>query len=54
MHQEPDNIDLDKASGLIFGLAIGDAIGYPTEFMSLNQIKAKFGPNGMQDLTMVS
>jgi len=49
MHPDSDNTDLDKARGLIFGLSIGDALGYPTEFMSLNQIKAKFGPEGIQD-----
>ena len=50
MHQEPDNTDLEKARGLIFGLAIGDALGYPTEFMTLDRIKAEFGPDGIQDL----
>ena len=54
MRTNSDNTELNKARGLIFGLAIGDALGYPTEFMSLNQIKDKFGPNGIQDLTMVS
>jgi len=35
------NTDLNKARGLIFGLAIGDALGYPTEFMTLDRIKAE-------------
>ena len=30
--------DVDKAMGMIFGLAIGDALGRPTEFMSLKNI----------------
>ena len=51
MRSDSDNTDLNKARGLIFGLAIGDALGYPTEFMSLNQIKAEFGPDGMKDLS---
>jgi ADP-ribosylglycohydrolase len=32
-------MDNDKAKGL-FGLAIGDALGYPTELMTLGRIKA--------------
>ena len=42
--------ELSKAKGMIFGLAIGDALGYPTEFMPLSAIKSKYGPNGIQDL----
>jgi len=30
--------------------AIGDALGYPVEFMSLNQIKHKYGQSGLTDL----
>ena len=45
------NTDLNKARGLIFGLAIGDALGYPTEFMSSAQIKIEFGPEGIQDFS---
>jgi len=41
---------IDKAKGIIFGLAIGDALGKPTEFMSLTEIKRKYGPKGIQDL----
>lgn len=43
-------MDSDKAKGLIFGLAIGDALGYPTEFMTLDWIKADFDPDGIRDL----
>jgi len=42
-------MDSDKAKGLIFGLAIGDALGYPTEFMTLSRIKTDFGPDGITD-----
>ena len=42
--------DLKKAKGVIFGLAIGDALGARTEFMKLNQIKAKYGKDGIKDL----
>ncbi len=36
--------------GCIFGLAIGDALGMPTEFLSLGEIRARFGPEGVTDL----
>jgi ADP-ribosylglycohydrolase len=42
--------DLDKAKGVIFGLAIGDALGWPTEFMTMPKIKAKYGPVGITEL----
>lgn len=42
--------DLDKAKGVIYGLAIGDALGRPTEFMSADAIKINYGPEGVQDL----
>ena len=45
MQKSEDN----KAKGVIFGLAIGDAFGYPTEFMSLTAIKSKYGAAGIQD-----
>ncbi len=40
----------DKAKGIIYGLAIGDALGKPTEFMTLSAIKAEYGEKGIQDL----
>lgn len=41
----------DRFEGAIFGLAIGDALGRPTEFYnSLEAIRAKFGPDGVTDL----
>ena len=43
-------MEIKKSKGLIFGLAIGDALGYPTEFMSLSQIKKRFGESGIADL----
>ena len=42
--------DLDKTKGVIFGLAIGDALGWPTEFMTVPKIKAKYGPDGITKL----
>ena len=43
-------MELDKARGMIYGLAIGDALGRVTEFMSLSAIKTKYGEKGIQDL----
>lgn len=34
----------DKSKAVIFGFAIGDALGYPIEFMSLSQIKDRYIP----------
>jgi len=39
----------DKIHGCILGLAIGDALGYPTEFISLSKIHEQYGPNGVTD-----
>lgn len=35
-----------RASGCLFGLAFGDALGAPTEFLSVDAILARFPPNG--------
>ncbi|WP_433337006.1 ADP-ribosylglycohydrolase family protein [Spirillospora sp. CA-294931] len=34
---------MDRASGSIFGLAYGDALGAPTEFLDMEQIRQRFG-----------
>lgn len=39
----------DAFRGAIFGLAIGDALGYPAEFRSREQILHEIGPNGITD-----
>lgn len=39
-----------RASGSLFGLAFGDALGADTEFMSVEQISAKYGPEGPGEL----
>ena len=36
---------------MLYGLAIGDALGRPTEFMSLHRIKSTYGEDGIIDLT---
>lgn len=37
-------------SGSLFGLAYGDALGKPTEFLKLADINRRFGPGGPSDL----
>jgi ADP-ribosylglycohydrolase len=41
---------IDKAEGVIFGLAVGDALGWPTEFIKLPEIKKRYGQNGISEL----
>jgi ADP-ribosylglycohydrolase len=43
-------VGMDKAKGVIFGLAIGDALGWPTEFLQMPQITDRYGPEGITDL----
>lgn len=42
-------MSLDKASAILFGLALGDALGAPVEFLPLPQIKARYGADGIQE-----
>ncbi|HET9999444.1 MAG TPA: ADP-ribosylglycohydrolase family protein [Ktedonobacteraceae bacterium] len=35
-----------RASGCLFGLAFGDALGAPTEFLNVDEILARFPPDG--------
>ena len=39
----------DKYEGCMVGLAVGDALGFPTEFMRLSGIRAKWGREGVTD-----
>ncbi|MFJ6195561.1 ADP-ribosylglycohydrolase family protein [Micromonospora sp. NPDC092111] len=41
---------LRRASGSLFGLAYGDALGKPTEFLSVAEIHQRFGPTGPREL----
>ena len=41
---------LDKFRACLLGGAIGDALGYPIEFMGLKEIKSKYGSSGVIDL----
>lgn len=40
----------ERAAGSLFGLAYGDALGGPTEFLSVDEIVARYGPDGPRDL----
>lgn len=40
-----------RASGSLFGLAFGDALGKPTEFQEYESIVAEYGPAGPRELT---
>jgi ADP-ribosylglycohydrolase len=52
-------IDLDRAArerfrsrvrGCLLGGAVGDALGAPVEFLSLDGIRARYGPDGLTDI----
>ena len=43
----PYAYDLDKVKGCIVGGAVGDALGYPVEFLDYSSILSKFGPKGI-------
>ena len=38
--------DLDRYRGCLLGGAVGDALGYPVELLSLSDIRARYGPAG--------
>lgn len=40
---------LSQFQGCFFGIAIGDALGATVEFMSLPEIREKFGKDGFTD-----
>lgn len=39
--------DSDAAHAVLFGLALGDALGWPIEFLELSQIRAKYRRAGV-------
>jgi ADP-ribosylglycohydrolase len=41
---------MSKVRGSLFGLAFGDALGAPTEFLPYNEIIRRYGPAGPRDL----
>ncbi|MEU5720645.1 ADP-ribosylglycohydrolase family protein [Micromonospora sp. NPDC047738] len=40
-----------RSSGSLFGLAYGDALGRPTEFLTVAEIVRRYGPAGPRELT---
>ncbi|GGJ26144.1 ADP-ribosylglycohydrolase family protein [Deinococcus roseus] len=42
---------MGNARGVLYGLAFGDAYGYPTEFLKIPEILRNHPPDGPQDLT---
>ncbi len=40
-----------RASGSLFGLAYGDALGKPTEFLTVAEIERRYGPAGPRELS---
>ena len=42
-HDRADR-ETDRARGALYGLAIGDALGMPTQLLSRPQITARWGP----------
>lgn len=44
----------DKYSGCLLGGAVGDALGWPVEFLSLAEIRKKFGPEGIHDFAQTT
>ena len=38
-----------RIRGCLLGGAVGDALGAPVEFMSLKEIRDRFGPDGIRD-----
>ncbi len=40
---------INRFRGCIYGLAIGDALGFPNEFLRLLQIREKYGESGLED-----
>lgn len=41
---------MDQILGMLFGIALGDALGWPAEPLTLEQIRARFGPQGIVEL----
>ncbi len=43
-------MSFEDVSAILLGAAVGDALGWPVEFKSLAEIKAEYGPDGIQEL----
>lgn len=47
----PLHKDLDRFRGCLIGGAVGDALGYPVEFLPESELFARFGPAGITSYT---
>ncbi len=43
------NIAAQQVEAILFGLALGDSLGYPVEFLKLPAIRQKYGSAGIQE-----
>lgn len=50
--KEKNQILLDLVSGCVFGGAIGDALGYPVEFMKYKNIINEYGDDGITEFDL--
>lgn len=41
---------MEQVLGMVYGLALGDALGAPVEFWELKGIRERYGPDGIQEL----
>jgi len=41
---------MEQVLGMMYGLALGDALGAPVEFWEMKGIRERYGPNGIQEL----
>jgi ADP-ribosylglycohydrolase len=39
----------DKAQAIVYGLALGDALGWPIEFLNMQKVNIIYGPEGIQE-----
>jgi len=44
----------DRFVGCLLGGAVGDALGWPVEFLSMAEIRRKFGPEGIRDFVQTA
>ena len=49
-HADPRTVMHSRYLGCLLGGAVGDALGYPVEFLQENAICGKYGPKGIQTL----
>ncbi|RMF88299.1 MAG: ADP-ribosylglycohydrolase family protein [Nitrospirae bacterium] len=52
MAEAPGISRADAVAGAVLGAAIGDAMGRPTEFLSLEEIRRRYGPKGVTGLQL--